>query len=355
MKEENTIIRISDIARLAGVSAGTVDRVLHNRGRVSDEKRAKVEQVLQEINYRPNPLARTLANKRKYRFITLTPEYRSGEYWEQVNDGIRHAAQELTDFNITVDQVYFDQYDQLSFSCRVEKLLQQEVDGVVIAALFDKETIALSEKLDNAGIPYVFIDSNIEGCHNLTYFGVDSYQSGKVAARLMLQDEKFGMTLLSVLYEGENGELSLQSRLREKGFRDYLSENGYHGTCTSLLLRPHRHAGNKDLLSATVAETNPEGIIVFNSRIYEVAEMLTEAGGIRRRMIGYDLIDANKQALLDGKITYLIGQRAEIQGYDAVKALSNRIIFGETIEKIHFMPIDILLRENVAYHHNFNL
>lgn len=355
MKIENNNIRISDIARMAGVSVGTVDRVLHNRGRVSDEKRLQVEQILHQINYRPNPLARTLANKRICHFVTLTPEYNSGEYWEQVNDGIRRAATALVDFNIVVRQYYFDQYDQTSFRMLVDRLDLTDVDGVVIAALFDQETIALATRLDEAGIPYIFIDSNIEGCNNLSYFGVNSYQSGKVAARLMIQEQQLQISILSILYEGENGELSLQSRLREKGFRDYLSDNGYQGKLTSLILNPKDAAANRLRIQELLKQEDPVGIIVFNSRIHEVVGLLPHIAEPHRRLIGYDLIEANKQVLLAGKITYLIGQRAEIQGYDAVKALSNQIIFGESVEKIHYMPIDILIRENVAYHHNYNL
>lgn len=51
-------IRIVDIAKMANVSVGTVDRILHNRGRVSEEKRIRVENVLKEIDYKPNMVAR---------------------------------------------------------------------------------------------------------------------------------------------------------------------------------------------------------------------------------------------------------------------------------------------------------
>ena len=61
MKTENTKVRIKDIAVLAGVSEGTVDRVLHNRGEVSKKSKEAVEKVLKEINYSPNLLARSLA------------------------------------------------------------------------------------------------------------------------------------------------------------------------------------------------------------------------------------------------------------------------------------------------------
>jgi hypothetical protein len=53
-------IRIKDIAQLAGVSVGTVDRVLHSRGRVSDDALKKVLAVLDQIDYKPNLIARTL-------------------------------------------------------------------------------------------------------------------------------------------------------------------------------------------------------------------------------------------------------------------------------------------------------
>jgi len=68
MKTQNTKIRIKDIATLAGVSEGTVDRVLHNRGEVSEKSKAAVEKILEEINYSPNLLARSLASKKHYRF-----------------------------------------------------------------------------------------------------------------------------------------------------------------------------------------------------------------------------------------------------------------------------------------------
>lgn len=73
--KENENIRIIDIAKLAEVSPGTVDRVLHNRGKVSPEKRAKVEKVLKEINYEPNMVARVLASKKVYRFAVLAPTF----------------------------------------------------------------------------------------------------------------------------------------------------------------------------------------------------------------------------------------------------------------------------------------
>ena len=58
--------RIKDIARIAGVSIGTVDRVIHNRGEVAEKTRLKVERILKDTNYSPNVMAQVLKSKRRF-------------------------------------------------------------------------------------------------------------------------------------------------------------------------------------------------------------------------------------------------------------------------------------------------
>ncbi len=69
MDKEFSNIRIVDIAKMAGVSVGTVDRVIHNRGRVSEENKKKVQAILEMVHYQPNLMARSLAaSKKQYHF-----------------------------------------------------------------------------------------------------------------------------------------------------------------------------------------------------------------------------------------------------------------------------------------------
>ena len=77
---------------MSGVSTGTVDRILHNRGKVSEEAQKKVEKVLKEIDYHPNLIARSLALKKNYHFITLTPSFAKGEYWDKLCEGIAQVT-----------------------------------------------------------------------------------------------------------------------------------------------------------------------------------------------------------------------------------------------------------------------
>ena len=79
MTDKTKNVRISDIARMAGVSVGTVDRILHNRGKVSKTAQEKVNRVLQEVEYRPNLMARSLALKKQFNIAALIPAFRPGE------------------------------------------------------------------------------------------------------------------------------------------------------------------------------------------------------------------------------------------------------------------------------------
>lgn len=80
-------IRIKDIARLANVSVGTVDRVLHGRSGVSEASRKRVEEILKQLDYQPNMYASALASNKKYTFACLLPKHLEGEYWTDVQRG----------------------------------------------------------------------------------------------------------------------------------------------------------------------------------------------------------------------------------------------------------------------------
>ena len=83
---------LRDIALRAKVSIGTVDRVLHGRGRVSLETAHRVKQIVKELNYKPNILARSLSLAKMFNFAALLsrPD-QDGNYWELPLKGIERA------------------------------------------------------------------------------------------------------------------------------------------------------------------------------------------------------------------------------------------------------------------------
>ena len=86
-------IRIKDIARLADVSVGTVDRVLHGRTGVSEASRKRVEEILKQLDYQPNMYASALASNKKYLFVCLLPQHKEGDYWTDVELGMKRAVE----------------------------------------------------------------------------------------------------------------------------------------------------------------------------------------------------------------------------------------------------------------------
>lgn len=85
------------IAKLAGVSRGTVDRVLHNRGQVRPETEEKVQAVMQELDFQPNALGRAFYLSRKKNKIGILVAFREPDFQKQVmqgvNEGVVYARQ----------------------------------------------------------------------------------------------------------------------------------------------------------------------------------------------------------------------------------------------------------------------
>lgn len=359
MQDNNNNIRIIDIARMAGVSAGTVDRVLHNRGRVSDEKRRKVEKILKEINYEPNMVARFLASKRNYKFAVIAPTYSSGDYWELVCEGMNRAQNEMKKFNINIEYFRFNQYDRNSFFSAVDAFKEKEYDGVLIATLFGELVVDLSKELDEKDVPYIYIDSDLSGQNDLAYFGGDSFGSGNIAANLLLKEIEADSDIFLAHIKFKYNEISVQMKTREQGFLNYLSKNNFKGKIHQIEIDPDNYEESADKINNFInASSDIVGGIVLNSRIYELVALLDKMDipyKEKIRLIGHDAIPKNVRALKDGKISFILSQRPELQGYDAVKALGNYFLFKQMPQKTNYMPIDILIKENVDYYNNYKL
>ena len=108
-------IRIKDIALRAGVSVGTVDRVLHKRPNVSKKALEKVEKALEEMDYEPNVYASALAYNRNYNFCCIIPQHTSEAYWEEIEEGVNDATQLLRDFHVSLQMVYYERFNGESF------------------------------------------------------------------------------------------------------------------------------------------------------------------------------------------------------------------------------------------------
>lgn len=354
--ETSRKIRIKDIAKLAGVSAGTVDRVIHNRGQVTDENRDRIQKIIDELNYKPNLFARSLASKRNYLFITLLPEHnRSGmDYWEAPINGVQKAWKEIADYNVTIRYMFFDQLKAESFRNKFNEMLGLNPDAVMIAPVFKNETSELSKQLDSSGIAYVFIDSNINDLENLAYFGQNSYQSGFLAARLLQSGLEPGGKI--AIIKSSTSNLANQLVNRESGFNAFFTEKQISDLYEFVTFN-YDQASTKSLDQQLIKFLNQHkpvaGAIVFNSRVFEVARVIEKYQLTDIKLIGYDLLKENVKYLRKEVITFLLAQRPEEQGYQGIMTLFDHLVLKKEISKVHYMPLDILTKENLDYYMNF--
>lgn len=345
-------IRIKDIAEKAGVSVGTVDRVLHGRPNVSKKARAKVENVLNEIHYQPNMYASALASNKKYHFHCLLPQHEGSAYWNDVEQGLRKATTNRRDFHLSLGITYYDQFQEASFAQAAEEAMATHPDGLVIVPQEYEVTKTVCQRLSDEDIPFIFLDSNVSDIEALSFYGQEPIKSGTFAARMfMLQAAECNEVLLIRLIN-RGRVASKQQEYREIGFRQYMHE--YYPSCNIVELNlqmndEEDYDQQLDDFFASNAEVRHG--ITFSSRVFIVGEYLLRNNRRDIRLMGYDVLDRNLECLKKGVVNFLIAQHSWRQGYECIKSLFNHLVMKKEILRDNYMPIELLSIENYMFYH----
>lgn len=341
----NKIVTINDVAEAAGVGKGTVDRVLHNRGRVSDETREKVLKCIKDLGYKPNVAARMLAKRNVYRIAVIYHNTES-DFWEQVESGIDKAEEEYRQLGIVVDRYILPRISiekQLEF---IEHAICEKYDGLAIVP-YSSETI--SEALDRAvcqGIKVVTFN-NDEACQRLCYVGQDSLQSGRTAGRLMGMIAPYGSkyAVITPIIEGMKG-----IDQRYEGFKEILTryrpDMELEGVYNCRQDGKQAYERTLELLDSG----NVDSIYVSNVVVSEVARAICDREVQHQiKLVGHDLTETIKDYISNGTIDITIGQEPEKQGYIAVERICKALLQDEEIRTDYYTKIEVIIKENLAY------
>jgi len=304
------------------------------------------------MEYQPNLLASTLASKKTFTFALFIPAPVSDEsYWSKPLVGIRKAFKEIQQYGVNIDIHHFKQSDPHTFIDGTESILKSKPDGVVLAPFFSREAKLFMEELKKLHIPYVFIDSNIKESEKLSYIGQDSYQSGMLAAKLLDYSIPAVSSILILHFAREMDNLNHLSQ-REKGFYEYFKVNQLtkRKLITLEIADPTDHSFINKLEFAFNTQPEVKGIFVTNSQVYHLARFIEQKTITGIRIIGHDLISENVDYLKKGIVDFLICQRPEEQGYNAVYTLFDHIILKKKVTKDNFTSIDIVTKENIDYY-----
>ncbi len=350
-------IRIKDIAEKAGVSAGTVDRVLHGRPNVSEKARAKVERALKEQNYRPNIYASALAYNKSYKFSVLMPKHEQIAYWEEVEQGIKMAVESRKDFNITADINYYDRFNDKEFTEVANKCIAQSPNGIVLVPVELEVTREITDKLHNLSIPFVLLDSYMPDLKPLAFFGQDSFSSGFFAAKMLMliaRDEK-EIVFMKITKDGR--VVSKQQDNREVGFRHYMHDHFPNIKIINLELPFDGTRQQYDKLLENFFREHPNihHCITLGSKAHVMGEYLLRTNRRDVQIMGYDMVKKNAECLREGSISFLIAQHAYQQGYSCMDALFKAVVLKTKIQTVNYMPIELLTQENVKFYRRTQL
>jgi len=341
---------IKEIARLAGVSIGTVDRVIHNRGKVSTDARKKVEAIIHETGYKPNLIARSLVNKTKVKIAIITPDYKADEYWQQSKAGVEEARKNWESFGVELHTLHFSLGSIRSFETATRKSLLIGAAAIILVPIFYNQGIQFVTECNKNNIPVVIFNTHLPDSNPTTFIGTDSIQSGKLAGELMNLITVPKSELL-VLHFDEDAKNSPHMIEKEKGFRDFFQSHTHaeERLITTVILKRNHY---REQLARIFKSKNIAGAFISTSKAFEVAEFLKNEKLSGVKLIGYDLVSKNIKYLKSGLIQFLINQNPHKQTDLAITAICNHLLFNKPINKTHLFPLDIITRSNLS---SFNI
>ena len=286
-------VTVKTLAEACGVSRGTVDRVLHNRGAVKPEVALKVKTLARELGYVPNRAGRALATYREpYKIGALLPSV-GNAFFDSIIEGMNNANEEFSDLGVKVIMKNLQGYNLKEHLEAIEELLSQGCKALCLATI---NTPEICEKIDyctSNGIHVILVNTDVEHAHRLCYVGSDYLKAGKTCAgnNLRIEGLKSELNELKINYNIVD--------IVECNDSDILSQQ-----LTSKMLQMH-------------AEINC--IYIAGAGVQGVGASLIAHGDPKIIAVAFDDIYATRELVKAGIIKFVVCQQPQRQGYHAIK------------------------------------
>lgn len=338
---------IKEIAAMAGVSRGTVDRVINNRGSVSQETQERILAIIKKINYQPNKAALSLAAQKKKIVIGVLLFGKNNEnpFFEDVLEGVRYQQQKLSGYGckVLIRRSALNMEAQLA---AIDELIASGIHGLVISPCNFPQ---ISEKIDELyakGIPAITTNTDLPGSKRIAYVGSDYYKAGCTAAGLMSlitgKRAKVGIITGSPMVLCHSERLS--------GFLNTIRERYPQIEILEVIANEDNEAKSYRAAKRLLQKYPEMDALYFNAAGVR--------GGCRAiieqnrqgslKVITYDAVESTKQLVLDGVISATIGQQPFLQGSRPVKLLFDYLTVGSyPANAIQYTETSIMIRENI--------
>jgi LacI family transcriptional regulator, galactose operon repressor len=337
-------LTLKDIAREAGVSVATLDRVLHGRAGVREDTARRVRETIDRHGFRPSAAAAELARGRSSRFAFVMPKG-SNVFMQAIASNVGGMSGWLGARRAGVETIAVDVFNPPVLANALESLAGR-YDGVAVVALDHQSVRAAIDDLVAGGTHVVTLVSDVPGSRRHHYVGIDNVAAGRTAGSLIgrflgARSGKVGVVA---------GSLSLRDHAeRIFGFNQVMSLEYPHLAVLSPLEGGDQDDLNEIIMARLLAD-HPDLIGVYNAGAGApgVAKAIVDAGREASLVcVAHDLTPATRRGLLRGIIDAVIAQDPGHEARSAIRVLMslarNEPILAEQ-EKIR---IDIILRDNL--------
>lgn len=335
---------IKEIAALAGVSRGTVDRVLNHRGDVNPQTEEKIMQIIRDLDYKPNKAGIVLAAQKKNLKLGVILLGAGNPFFDDVLLGVREKEQELAGYNCTV-LVRQTEYSLLQQLDAIDSLLAEGIDGLAISPYNDNAVRERIDSLCTQGIPVVTLNTDIENSSRLAYVGSNFYRSGETAAGLMRLMTR-GEVRVGIV-SGSRNILCHTERIA--GFSYAVA------SCPNIRIVDTVDSNDDDQLSFRLTEKlladHPEiNAFYFTAGgVYGGCQAI-ESSARKNDMtvITNDLVPTTREYMQKGLIAATICQQPFQQGFQPLALLFTYLTTGEKpASENNYVDVDIRIRENL--------
>lgn len=340
-------VTLQQIAEAAGVSRGTVDRALNNRGRINAEVADRIRRIADEMGYQPNRAGRALAMAKRSITIGVIIQAANTPFMEKVIEGAEDARAEVERLGAEVIIRKIDDFDAEKAVKAMHELKKKGCNGIAVVPVDDEKLKETVDELADEKIPVITFNSDIDGSKRMCFVGQDTYQSGQVAAGLMADIlPAAGKVLVISGYPTTYGHKN-----RTKGF---LKE--FKALRMDVQVLDVQYAFDDNHMAEMITHgmlkeyEDLTGIYLAASGVQGVCKALGDLGMEEKvKVISNDLTAQNVQYLKEGKIRFLIGQDGYRQGYEPIMILFEKIFDGKEPEKeFAYTEIVIKTRYNLA-------
>lgn len=330
-----------EIAEALNVSRATIDRVLHNRGDISEKTTKRVLDYLDKIDYRPNRVARGLSKNLRRRIHVLY-HVAEDDVFRVIRSGIQAASVDIADFGFEVSVSCIDRNSDLQIE-EIERRVKDGVDAFVLSPYEPERLVPIINDLSGQGIPVVTFNNDVPNSSRLCYVGTDYFKSGCLAGEVTAKSVNSGQ----VLFLTEGDELYWSSDLRMHGFKHFVNQVSQLTVLDYLLTGPQSTWSQQ--LREILHSTGPvQGVCILAQDNGILIQAVRKYCDPTVKIVAYDLTPSAAKYLSEDVNLVVIGQDPFSQGYLSTKILFNYFFLDISPQRqVYFTRLDVIYRNNI--------